>query len=99
MCSNLPDWNKVIKVYDSRNEAYRAAGIAEVNQPEKEVTKKCIAGFLHWAGSGWWTSLSVPEMPTKAINRNMQGRCVVGPVKRFGQLWQKTYRLTIDKPV
>jgi anti-anti-sigma regulatory factor len=92
----LTGLEQVIKVYDSRNEAYRAAGIAEVNQPEKEVTKNVSLDSSHWAGPV--TSLSVPEMPTKAINRNMQGRRVVGPVNGFGQLWQKTYRLTIDKP-
>jgi hypothetical protein len=36
-------------------------------------------------------------MPPEAINLNMKGRRVVGPVDGFGQLWQKTYRLRLDK--
>jgi hypothetical protein len=39
--------------------------------------------------------LTVPPMPPRAINRNMAGRRVVGPVDGFGPLWQKTYRLPI----
>jgi hypothetical protein len=37
-------------------------------------------------------------MPPEAINKNMHGRGVVGPIDGFGQLWQKTYRLRVDKP-
>jgi hypothetical protein len=37
-------------------------------------------------------------MPPEAINKNMNGLGVVGPIDGFGQLWQKTYRLVINKP-
>ena len=42
--------------------------------------------------------LIVPPMPPKAINKNMNGRRAVGPINGFGQLWQKTYRLRVNKP-
>jgi len=42
--------------------------------------------------------LKVPDMPPQARNINVNGRRVVGPVQGFGQMWQKTYRLNIDKP-
>jgi anti-anti-sigma factor len=41
--------------------------------------------------------LKVPQMPPQARNINVDGRRAVGPVAGFGQLWQKTYRLDIDK--
>jgi hypothetical protein len=37
--------------------------------------------------------LEVSEVPAGAVNLNVQGRRVVGPVQGFGQLWQKTYRV------
>jgi anti-anti-sigma regulatory factor len=39
--------------------------------------------------------LVVPPMPPDAIDMNMRGRAVVGPVDGFGALWQKTYRLPV----
>ena len=51
--------------------------------------------------AGSWAAavplLKVPDMPTQARNINVDGRRAVGPVAGFGQLWQKTYRLDIDK--
>jgi anti-anti-sigma factor len=41
--------------------------------------------------------LRVPQMPPQARNINVDGRRAVGPMAGFGQLWQKTYRLAIDK--
>ena len=35
--------------------------------------------------------LHVGHDPTGAINLNVEGRKVVGPLKGFGKLWQKTY--------
>jgi hypothetical protein len=35
------------------------------------------------------------RLPTGAINLNVDGRQVVGPLQGFGQLWQKTYRVRL----
>jgi hypothetical protein len=35
--------------------------------------------------------LKVDQVPTGAINLNVNGRELVGPLQGFGQLWQKTY--------
>jgi hypothetical protein len=43
--------------------------------------------------------LRVGEMPAGAINLNVAGRRLVGPVQGFGQLWQKTYRVRIGGTV
>lgn len=40
--------------------------------------------------------LNVADLPADAINLNVHGRQLTGPLKGFGQLWQKTYRIRID---
>jgi hypothetical protein len=40
--------------------------------------------------------LAAPVAPYQAINLNVEGRRVVGPLQGFGQLWQKTYRVRLD---
>jgi hypothetical protein len=46
---------------------------------------------------GTWASpvshLKVGQLPAEALNLNVEGRQVVGPLQGFGQLWQKTYRV------
>jgi hypothetical protein len=44
----------------------------------------------NWARQG--TNLKVSEVPAGAINLNVEGRAVVGPLQGFGPLWQKTYQ-------
>lgn len=39
--------------------------------------------------------LDVGDMPKEAINLNVQGRQLTGPLLGFGQMWQKTYRITL----
>lgn len=39
--------------------------------------------------------LSVGELPSEAINANVHGRRVTSPVRGFGQLWRKTYRIAL----
>jgi hypothetical protein len=40
--------------------------------------------------------LAAPAAPPQAINLNVEGRRVVGPLQGFGQLWQKTYRARLE---
>src|SRR6266542_3034877 len=54
----------------------------------------------HDDATSWATPtavLSVGEVPAGAINRNVAGRRLVGPVQGFGQLWQKTYRVRLER--
>ena len=46
--------------------------------------------------SGRVDRLAVGERPTEAMNLNVAGRRLVGPVQGFGQLWQKVYRIRLD---
>ena len=39
--------------------------------------------------------LAVSAVPTAALNLNVAGRRLAGPVQGFGQLWQKTYRVRL----
>jgi hypothetical protein len=48
--------------------------------------------------SNWATpvsSLKVTGVSTEAINLNVDGRKVTGPLQGFGQLWQKTYKVRL----
>ena len=40
--------------------------------------------------------LKVSAIPSGAINLNVDGRQLTGPLKGFGQLWQKTYRVRLS---
>src|SRR5918998_1678824 len=46
-----------------------------------------------WARSG--ERLQAPDAPAGAVNLNVTGRQVVGPLQGFGPLWQKTYRVRL----
>lgn len=52
------------------------------------------------AREGAWAKpvdrLQVKDVPAEAINLNVQGRQLTGPVRGFGQMWQKTYRLALE---
>ena len=48
---------------------------------------------LCWAQT---STLHLSKAPTGALNLNVDGRAVVGPLQGFGQLWQKTYRLRLS---
>ncbi len=47
----------------------------------------------NWTGP--ISSLQVSRVPTGALNLNVDGRQVVGPLQGFGSLWQKTFRLSL----
>lgn len=42
------------------------------------------------------TRLSVGDVSLGAINKNVDGRGLTGPLQGFGQLWQKTYQVRLD---
>lgn len=47
----------------------------------------------HWAES--LSTLRLSQVPTGALNLNVEGRHVLGPLQGFGRLWQKTYRVRL----
>ncbi len=40
--------------------------------------------------------LKVPDLQAGAVNLNVEGRRVTGPVQGFGQMWQKTYTIRLN---
>ena len=45
------------------------------------------------------STLKVGEIPAEALNLNVGGRRVTGPLQGFGRLWQKTYRINLGSTV
>ncbi len=41
------------------------------------------------------STLRLGEVPPEAINLNVTGKRLVGPIQGFGKLWQKTYRVEL----
>jgi hypothetical protein len=41
--------------------------------------------------------LEVAEVPEGALNLNVEGRRLTGPIQGFGKMWQKTYQVTIAR--
>lgn len=57
-------------------------------------TAKVLARKDTWATP--ISRLHVGEIPRGAINLNVEGRQLTGPVRGFGQLWQKTYTVRLS---
>jgi hypothetical protein len=41
-------------------------------------------------------TMDVHDIPSNAINLNVQGRKPMSPLQGFGQMWQKTYRMRLE---
>jgi hypothetical protein len=61
---------------------------------EQPSTPKTPRNAANWAKPV--DTLSVGMVSDEAINLNVQGKRVSGPLQGFGQLWQKTYKLRLD---
>ena len=62
-------------------------------QPETDQPAAVRSDATAWARPV--SKLKVSDVPTGAVNLNVDGRQVVGPLQGFGQLWQKTYRVRL----
>jgi anti-anti-sigma regulatory factor len=87
--------DKAISVHGSREDAISAAGSPSGELASGESAQPTARDISSWAKPV--SKLIVPPMPPEAINKNMNGLRVVGPVDGFGQLWQKRYRLKVSK--
>lgn len=66
---------------------------AQEQVEELAETAKVLARKENWASPV--SRLQVTEVPSGAINLNVEGRQLTGPVRGFGQLWQKTYAVRL----
>ena len=62
--------------------------------PEGADRARPAASDSNWSGPV--DRLRVGDVPSSAINLNVAGRRLVGPVQGFGQLWQKRYRIRLE---
>lgn len=60
-----------------------------------EVTKSDQSPAVTWATPV--STLKVGARPGEAVNLNVEGRRLTGPLKGFGQMWQKTYLVRLGK--
>ena len=58
-----------------------------------EAAPAAPATASNWAGPV--SRLEVGAVPADALNLNVAGRRLAGPVQGFGRLWQKTYRVRL----
>ncbi len=70
-----------------------------INDPVQEQVAELAETAKAMARKGSWASpvsrLRVGQVPNEAINLNVDGRQLTGPVHGFGQLWQKTYTIRL----
>ena len=43
------------------------------------------------------STLNVAEVPEGAININVEGKRLAGPIQGFGKMWQKTYQVRLPR--
>src|SRR5215217_4376438 len=60
-----------------------------------EPTSEVAEESNHWAGSV--SRLRVSNAPAGAMNLNVTGRRLAGPVQGFGKMWQKTYQVPLPR--
>src|ERR687889_14056 len=59
-----------------------------------EVNEKAAArDATNWAKAV--STLNVSEVPEGAININVEGKRLAGPIQGFGKMWQKTYQVRL----
>jgi hypothetical protein len=72
--------------------AYQSAGNPEPATDLAAAPANRDAAF--WAAEAG--RLKVGEMPAGAVNINVDGRRVAGPLQGFGPMWQKTYSIRLE---
>ncbi|HEX9922394.1 MAG TPA: hypothetical protein VGD99_07005 [Anaerolineae bacterium] len=65
-----------------------------MNAPSSHSDEDAPRDAAYWAKTV--ATLTVSGMPAEAINLNVEGRHLTGPLQGFGQLWQKTYRVRLS---
>src|SRR5713226_9128438 len=58
---------------------------------EEQIAQPRDAAY--WASQG--STFKVTNVPSGALNLNVEGRLALSPLQGFGQMWQKTYRVRL----
>lgn len=64
-----------------------------MTEQEQEPQASQPRDAANWAGRV--ETLTIGTVPAGAMNLNVEGRRVVGPLQGFGALWQKTYQVRL----
>ncbi len=85
-----------IPCFDDINAAFKHAGYnGQVPQNPVQPAQESTISSAEDPWAKPVSRLKVKPMPKEAVNLNVQGRRVAGPMQGFGQLWQKTYRISL----
>lgn len=77
---------------------FRATCIDEAIPVQADASEKGGAAYDKAKISAWAKPverITLHEVPEGAINLNVEGRRVTGPMQGFGQLWEKTFRVRL----
>jgi hypothetical protein len=75
---------------DRETEQKTRAEAAEQAEQDPEAQQEAARDATYWAKQVQRLELS--EVPEEAVNLNVTGRRLMGPIQGFGKMWQKTYR-------
>jgi hypothetical protein len=67
----------------------------EAHVPGTEPTPEQTRDAAHWARSV--SRLTVSNVPEGAMNVNVTGKRLAGPIQGFGKMWQKTYQARLPR--
>ena len=67
---------------------------APTSEPTPTTAPERRSDTPYWATGA--SRLHVNHAPAGAINLNVEGRMLAGPIQGFGKMWQKTYRVRLD---
>ncbi|MBN1613865.1 MAG: STAS domain-containing protein, partial [Deltaproteobacteria bacterium] len=88
--------DEAISPFDDEKGALAARGFRKnqrTSSPEAGVGGKPAPGWTLPVAGLW-----VEDLPGRAVNLNVQGQETTGPVRGFGRLWDKSYRLRLNRP-
>ncbi len=90
-----PDPNQFV----AHKHMFRADEVKMMSTPPENTTPSSSASTPARDEAAWArpvAALRVREVPAGAVNLNVDGRGVAGPLQGFGPLWQKTYRIRLE---
>jgi hypothetical protein len=90
--SSLPsgprlEQKEILKTVSTRNRRKES----NMTAASRHVVVTQPLDVIHWTQCK--PKLKVSRIPTGALNLNVDGRHVLGPLQGFGQLWRKTFRI------
>src|SRR5258706_520764 len=87
-------------VPDSKRQELRADGICSKRRNKAMTIESTSSDSKQPRDATSWAqyakTFKVGQMPTGALNLNVEGRRLMSPLQGFGQMWQKTFRVRLQ---